>query len=454
MVDFNQIQLSKLEDDIRFDAEYYTAKKLLMEQELKKLPSIQLGDIASITDGQHGYFIIDEDSEIRQITARCIVNGLVDKSSADHLSLVTHNKNLRSSLQSRDILVSTVGTVGEIGIVTDDIPPANIDQNVGRITLIKNHVSPYFLWSFLQSKYGKYQIERFTTGQVQAHLSLTKMKRLKIPIIESQIKVDELVTEFIAQNDRAKKYYFEAQKMLEIELNLDRLNVDKSLGYITHFNEIISNNRTDAEFYDTLYKPLLSRVTSYKSGWFPLKKITARILPTYMPNEAHGKYSYIEIGNVNINDGSVNSSLIPYEKLPANAKILIKGGEILISQVRPTRGAIALLDDKMPLRTICSGAFYVCTSNDIRYREVIWLYLRCVRSVFEKYCGGTSYPTIESNYLDNFPVPLFSSGFAGEIAELIQLSKKAQRKSRILLEEAKASVEQLIEEAIQNETIA
>lgn len=92
MAIFNAVLCSKLEDEIRFDVQYYTPENMLFEEEIKAFPSIFLGTVALITDGQHGYFKLDEQSEIRQITAKCIKEGLIDKSNADKLSPITHLK--------------------------------------------------------------------------------------------------------------------------------------------------------------------------------------------------------------------------------------------------------------------------------------------------------------------------------------------------------------------------
>ena len=126
MAVINHIQLSELEDEIRFDPHYYTPENMLFEEEIKAFQTIFLGSVALITDGQHGYFKLDESSEIRQITAKCIKEGLIDKTNADRLSHITHNNNLRSSLAVNDVLVTTAGTIGQIGLVTEEIPPANI----------------------------------------------------------------------------------------------------------------------------------------------------------------------------------------------------------------------------------------------------------------------------------------------------------------------------------------
>ena len=198
MAILNSIALSQLEDEIRFDPQYYTPDNLIFENEICAFPTVFLGTVALITDGQHGYFKLDNQSEIRQITAKCIKDGLVNKSNADRLSSITHLKNLRSSLKKNDVLVTTAGTIGQIGLVTEEIPPANIDQDIGRIAIYNSKVSPFFVWAFLQSKFGRFQIYRFTTGQVQTHLSLKKMKKLRIPLLSDHEDVERIVGDFIA----------------------------------------------------------------------------------------------------------------------------------------------------------------------------------------------------------------------------------------------------------------
>lgn len=160
MAIISQINISEIEDETRLDSQYYTPENMLFEEEKKSFQTVCLGSVALITDGQHGYFELDHNSEIRQITAKCIKEGLVDKTDADRLSLLTHNNNLRSNLVVNDVLVTTAGTIGQVGLVTEDIPPANIDQDIGRVAIHDSDISPFFVWAFLQSKFGKFQAER------------------------------------------------------------------------------------------------------------------------------------------------------------------------------------------------------------------------------------------------------------------------------------------------------
>ncbi len=245
----------------------------------------------------------------------------------------------------------------------------------------------------------------------------------------------------------SEKAYSDAQNFLESELSLDKLNFKKLVGYTAQLSELEQSRRADAEFFHTKYEPFISAVKDYQGGWSSLNLVTNRILPNFNVKGGSEYYDYIEISDISINAGDYSSNRLPAKQLPANAKILLDGGEILISQVRPTRGAIAIIGDTLSHPTICSGAFYVCTVKDLSQREGIWLSLRIRRSALAKYRGGTPYPPIESNYIAKLPVPNIEKKLAKKIQDLVMQSKRTKKESQRFLDKAKTRVEELIEEA-------
>lgn len=459
MATWSITKLQRVLDSKRLDANYYLPEYLMVEEKLRKISTFPLMNNFIVSDGNHltisRYF--SNEGDVPYYRGQDISSFFIENSEPVFIPLRIYQDSCmqRSHFQSGDVLLSIVGTIGSLSLIPSWFGSATGSCKIA-ILRSKGEYSGGFLAAFLLGKYGQLQVKRETRGAVQMGLILEDIAHIRIPEVSTEIQeeIGNIVELAIIKNSESKKLLANAQEMINTELGFNQVDIHHPAGYLTQYSEILGNSRSDAEFYHPRYEPKLSRVVSYKNGWLPLKAITKKRLPTYKPSSSMPDYNYIEIGDVNTKDGSVKSNLIAYEELPTNAKILIEGGEILVSKVRPTRGAIALLDDELPPRTICSGAFYVCTSNDIHFREIIWMYLRCVRSVFQKYCGGTSYPTIERNYLDNFPVPLFSLEFASEITELIHISRSAQQESRILLEEAKTLVERLIEEEIKNETLS
>src|SRR5262249_49192884 len=126
---------------------------------------------------------------------------------------------------------------------------ANIDQDIGRIAIGDPSISPLFVWAFLQSKFGKFQIERFTTGQIQTHLSLARMKKLRLPLLSNHQEVAELVSEYVRLKRESSYHHTSTQQLLEAELGLDKLTFQKPVGYTAQLSDVETSLRFDPEHY-------------------------------------------------------------------------------------------------------------------------------------------------------------------------------------------------------------
>lgn len=60
----------KNQSDFRLDADYYKPRYLKEDTLLRKFDSIEIGDFAFVTDGQHGYHEVDKNSPIFHLTAK------------------------------------------------------------------------------------------------------------------------------------------------------------------------------------------------------------------------------------------------------------------------------------------------------------------------------------------------------------------------------------------------
>ena len=448
MAVINHIQLSELEDEIRFDPHYYTPENMLFEEEIKAFQTIFLGSVALITDGQHGYFKLDESSEIRQITAKCIKEGLIDKTNADRLSHITHNNNLRSSLAVNDVLVTTAGTIGQIGLVTEEIPPANIDQDIGRIAIHNNGVSPYFVWAFLQSKFGRFQIERFTTGQVQTHLSLKKMKKLRIPLLSNHIEVEEIVKQFVESKIAAKELYTQAQQLLESELGLDKLRFDKPVGYTARFSELELSHRTDAQHYQPRFTRLLEHLARFPTRRIrDIRRYNRRgIQPVYVDGGTHAVVNSQHLGPKHIDyDGLQKTTEHIFNASP---EAHIQPDDLLIYTTGAYIGRTNVYLDEVP--AFASNHVNILRlSPDIDHAYMAMVFQSIIGQFqTQKHARGSAQAELYPADIDKFVVPLLPPDKQQEIGNLVRESLAKQRESAQLLDQAKSRVEQLIEEAV------
>lgn len=156
-----------------------------------------------------------------------------------------------------------------------------------------------------------------------------------------------------------------------------------------------------------------------------------------------------KIGNVNVSDGTNISNYVLTENLPANAKINALNGDLLISTVRPNRGAITIINTN-EADLIVSGAFTVLRKkeNSKINTQVLQVLLRTniYKELLLKYNVGTQYPVIKDEDVLNLMIAILDNTIQNEIEDKIKESFKLKEESKQLLEVAKRAVEIAIED--------
>lgn len=452
MAVWSETSVYEISNTKRIDSEYYhpeyiEAEKIVLQhnvQKLKFLGQFLIGPFGSAFHVSN----YDPDSPYRYVRGKDVKPFQLLGDDNVYMPPDDFERLKKYALKTDDLLISVVGTLGNVSIV-----PENLEGIFScKSTVFRNsYVEPYFLLAYFNCKYGRKCLLRRQRGAVQTGLNKDDLEQIPVPIFNERIysELGEKVRKALEKRDISKSLYTKAHELLEKELRLDRLAIEKIKSYETSFSEVINGGRIDGEFHHVKYEPYLKTIMGYEHGFSPLINLIYQITPKFSVSSHKDKlFEYIEIGDVNISDGRYTTQSLKASNLPANAKIILTGGEVLVSLVRPTRGAITIVDDSIENETIASGAFFTFSMKDVLYREITWLFLRVIRNVFEKYCGGTSYPTMDGKYLLEFPIPMFQEKLAKKINVLINQSNQAKKESEQLLAQAKKQVEDLIEGAV------
>ena len=441
------IQKSQLEGATRLDAEYYQPEYLEIEERIKKLKTFVLGEISFITDGQHGYFKLDENSDIRQITAQHVIDGFIDKTNADRLSKETHEKNLRASLKENDIVLSTVGTVGNAGVVTKEIPPANLDQNVARINLNIKDLDPWYLVVFLNSKYGQLQINRNITGQVQQRLSLETLRHLEIPIISEQEHVGNLLKNSYKALTLSKSLYSQAEDLLLKELGLKDFKPTEELSYIANLSDIKSAHRVDAEYFHPKYKKieekLVKNSNAKKIKYLDFIKVTTGQYSEEYTTKDQGK-PYIR--GTDLTKGTVNLDNLVYidpdRQIPSKKA---KEGDVVVTRVG-TIGISARLPKDVEGGTISDNLIRLRFSEETLNSYYVSLFFNTIGSqLMIRESRGSVQARLNQETLKEIVLPIVTKSTQHKVADLVHQSHQARKKAKELLGKAKREVEEFIE---------
>lgn len=166
----------------------------LVESELGLIPEgwqIQnTGDLFDVKDGTHDSPKKAEEGHYL-VTSKHITGGKIDTSSAYLISDADFDKvNQRSKVDTFDILLTMIGTVGEVVVVYDN-PVEFAIKNVG---LFKTSQRPELVWLFywhLQSFKMKNYLEARMAGTTQQYLTLKTLRT--IPVI---LPSEELLNRF------------------------------------------------------------------------------------------------------------------------------------------------------------------------------------------------------------------------------------------------------------------
>ena len=455
------LQYSSLKNEIdktfRLDAEHYRKKYQISISKLSNLTTQRLGSLLSIPVCTGHTPSMQNDSfyggSVKFIKTDNVRENKITDFFTDYLSDKGASELKKSNLISGDVITTIIGAtydvVGRAAMVTDELLPANINQNIALIRCNSNKINPYFLNCYLNTYIGRAMLHYHSRQTEQVNLNCREVERVLVPIFnnEFQKSIEELYKKSEKIILDSKIAYQTAQNLLLEHLGLKDFNPPAQAVNIKSFADSFgTSGRLDAEFYQEKYESYLKKIQVFNNGFVQIQQEYSQVkskskfdLPAYQ---------YIEIGDVNVSDGSYSFNEVATEDLPANAKIMVKEGDILISTVRPNRGAITVIEhDRDDL--IVSGAFTVLRRKVKSYFNNEFLKVLLRTEIYKdwllQFNVGTSYPVIKDEDILNLVIPNVEEAIQTQIADLVRQSDRFCQESQALLEEAKRKVEQAIE---------
>lgn len=452
-LEISVVKLSEVKGEFRIEAEHYQHKyqKLLERLNkdfsyLKDLVSkpIQTGHTPSMKDSRfYG-------GNIKFVKTDNLRENEIKEPFSNYLSNLGNSEIKRTELQEGDIITTIIGATYDViarsCIVQKSLLPANINQNIAHIRPDKKKINPEYLNVYLNSKYGKMYLEYLSRQMEQVNLNCEEVGMVKVPIFSDtfQSKIESLVKSAHAKLEESKSLYSQAEDLLLGELGLKDWQPKNTLHTTKKFSDFAQSGRLDAEYYQPKYDEIEKAIKSYKGGYDIVSNLFNQNLDVcdYKKTE----YNYVEIGDVNVGDGSVSFNKVDTSELPDNAKRVLHKNDILISKVRPYRGAVAIIDFEQE-DLIGSGAFTVLQEKSSYKKETLQILFRTAvyKDWLLKWNVGSSYPVIKDEDILNLPIPILPEQIQTKIASLIQQSFECKAQSKQLLEDAKRMVEEEIE---------
>lgn len=454
-LEISEIMLSQCRAiiDFRIDSNTYLKKYLATEKVLKSLNNKTIESLSISVQNFGAYSLcnyinyVDEESDgIPFLMTENVRNNFIDWNIRKYVDLESHDLLYKSHCKKNQVLVTMAGEyLGRVAVY-DKSFECSSNQAIAKVTL--HDESKAFIYStFLNSIYGQNQINRFKTTTGQPNINMSLIKNLIIPDFSDDLvkKINILMRGFNNKKNISNANYQEAEDLLLKTLGIGNFEASSDPINVKSFKDSFEAvGRLDAEYFQPKYEDYYNLITSdnytlIKSEFDQVKDVIDRTLE---------EYNYIEIGDINVGTGIALPHKVLLDDLPANGKIKAKKGDLLISKVRPYRGAISIINDDVE-NLVVSGAFTVLRSKPNSYFniEVLKVLLRTpiYKDWLLQFNVGTSYPVIKDEDILDLPIPIINKDIQEKIASLIQESLEFKKDSEYLLEVAKIAIEIAIE---------
>ena len=431
---------------MRLDAEFFHPGYLAIQRQLEKIGSRRLIDfqvkIRHPKEIKRNYVddgvLLLRGQNVRPLSIDLTSNPVyISEEDAERLK--------ENTILYKNILIMRSGAnVGQCAIYLENNNSISMSDT---LIIQSGNLNPFLLTVFLNTKHGKALIERGKYGSAQPHIAPPFLYQIPMPVwddLPSVIEKTYLRSKELMELSKTR--YLEAQNLLLEELGLADWQPKHQLTFVKNFSDTESAERIDADYFQPKYDEIEKGIENYN---YPDRSI--KIKDEFKQNKSTFEvdpeklYRYVEIGSVNVSTGEIIPEEVLGEDLPANAKRVLKKGDIIVSKVRTYRGGITIVQED---GYIASGAFCVLRENGQINKETL---LACLRSKLFltwslKPNTGTSYPTLDDDDILNFPIPILPEEKQAEIEQKIIESFNLRKRAKDLLEHAKHAVEIAIEQ--------
>lgn len=448
MITYSIIKKSQLEGALRLDAEYYQPEYLETINNLDRLKAVPIRDIAinpsrKFKPKKGEVFNYIEISEVDLSTGEYNKTEILGENAPDRAQWI---------VKRGDIIISTVRPIrNAVSLITEKTE--NLVCSSGFAVLKSEKVESEYLFAYLKSKKIVELLDRLTTATMYPAVTIEDILNTKIilgtPKFRQEIK--GMVVKSQEELENSKKFWAEAESLLLEELGLKNFENKESLFSIVNLSDVKNARRMDAEYFQSKYEALISKIKNYKNGFDSIDNLIG-ISNEKIQVNPEKEYNYIELADVNESSGMVdNVQKIKGKELPSRARMKLQKNDIIVSSVEGSTDKVALIN-KDTQDLVGSTGFFVLREKYFEPEvNLILIKSLIIKSLLIREAQGTILTAIPSSSLKRIILPKLKKDIQQKIAELVKKSHEARKKAKELLEEAKAKakakakVEQLIE---------
>ena len=443
------VNLSELEGTHRLDGEFYQVDYLKVRDKLGDTSTKTIQQLSKnvLSFGAYSQcnFITWQESGIPYLKAENILDGYIDFSEIMFIDEDAHSLLKKSQVLEGQVLFSMSGTIGNAAVAHNIPQKLNSNQDIAKITLRPKN-SPYYLAAFINSRYGKLQVQREIVGSVQQHIFLWQTKKLKVPIVSKELedRIEIVYKEALDKFEISASFYRQAEGLLFQELKLEAVNLQSTLSYTSTLSKAFGRQRIDAEYFQPLYerteKHLVEEFNSKPIGKIKFIDVTTGQYSDKYVDKSEGNPF---IRGTNIKRGTIDMDdlvfISPSDQIESKKAM---EGDIVVTRVGSI-GLSARIPRELEGGTISDNLIrlrFDQTKLNSYYLALLMGSPICV-SLMKRNSRGSVQQRLNQETLKDIVVPILSNKSQLKIASLVEQSNAAQLNAKLLLDKTKRAVE-------------
>jgi len=223
----------------------------------------------------------------------------------------------RSHLAQGDVLVTIVGTIGNVAMVTTD-SKATCNCKIAILRPNCNEFGAY-LATYLSSSYGQRQIQRIVRGSVQMGLVLDDLGKLPVPKfgIKFSDSIALVVNQALSFDNQCKQCIADAETALLRELGFADWRPPTKTVAVRKFSDFISVCRFDAEYFHPDCDSVENLLREYPNGFVPASEMLVEGL---VKGGSSQDEKYVELADIGASGEIIGCTSAPFEDLPSRAR--------------------------------------------------------------------------------------------------------------------------------------
>lgn len=368
---------------------------------------VPLGDVLKEVYRYPTYYGIDYTAQgVLEIRGEFLnSNGSISVVNPRYISNETNSRFPKTQLEKDDIVMSVRGTLGKVGIITDDLAGANITANLLRLSPDKDLISgKYLLYYFLSSAFNN-SLENASESTTIKTIKVPELKSIKIPLpsLREQRKIAEILSSVDAAIEKTEQVIAKTE---EVKKGLMQQLLTKGIGH--------------TEFKQT-------ELGEIPVEWEVVKfnDICKNITDKFDPKIEEVK-TYIALEHIEQTTGKLLGTDISTSS--TSLKTQFKKDDVLFGKLRPYLRKYVYAD----FEGVCATEILVLRSKDICYSK--YLFLLVQEENFLEFIAsrtfGTKMPRTSWNEIKEYSIPLPQLQEQYEVVKIVgHLSKKLESES-------------------------